>query len=222
MEPGSSLRAYFDRCETYCKAAGVTADEDCITVFKNGLGSADYGKFCIDTTLPTKYSDFRTSLLLLHEPEEPQAVSKDKFFTARQLPQERIRQFCERLKRLSHRAYGTTLSDSARLTLVKDSFCRGLRSARVKEAAALSPITNLDDLLIDLERHETIALLDAGVSAVSERPTEPTAESRLDRLSEIVEQLALTVAKMSTQPERERVERRTCFNCGNRGKFLLR
>ncbi len=212
MEPGSSLRAYFDRVEMYCRVHQIDGSEDKTTVFKNGLSSGDYLRFCVDFAIPDGYEEFRHSLLRLYEPEEPAAVSKDKFLTARQLPNERTRMYCERLKTIATKAYGYSIGDRGLAVLVRDAFCRGLRNPRLKEVAALSPLTDLEDLLEELERHEVVFGTNC-LTANAVTSNETTVDQRLDRLSSMVERLAETVAQLATQPK----EGRTCFNCGRAG-----
>ncbi len=134
---GSLLSVYFRQLRDYFDLEGITSDSARLAVFRMGLQSPDYQRFCLQTSLPSTFDGAEDKLLALFEPEMSAQACCDAFLTAYQLPRESVALFAERVISSCAKAY-PTVARMDRDALVISQLRRGLRNRRLKEVARLS------------------------------------------------------------------------------------
>ena len=108
---------YFRRLQDFFLAADVTDNDSKISLFKMGLSSADYARFCIEVELPDEYEEVEDKLRHLFEPHVSEQALCEAFLGARQVSGESVAQFAARVKSAATKAY-PTLSPDARGPLI--------------------------------------------------------------------------------------------------------
>ncbi len=210
----SNLRVYFDQLDSFFDFTAITADVIKIAVFKSGLPSDEYSKFCLDAELPKDYSELKVTVLAKYEPSLPCQSHRAIFHAENQRQGESVLLFLDRLRRLCRRAY-PTLTDSVRNTMVDGQFRRNLRIPQIRQSALLSKETDLDALASELADHAALQ----GHNEPAQLPVALVREQHdeLSSLRKMVEDLALQVKELGNRtfpsPPRTQRSRIVCWNC---------